>query len=198
MQNSKIKLKKQEDFYNALTGVKETSDQLVEDSCKYEDSEVGDLVREQMDNFFKELATIASGNVYLTDDEPIDLRPFETEPLDQRLEDEALEMEKQMRQALDNVVGQRRNILGQLQPLAKEVVSHKASIDRVVFASDQNEEEGSRTIQDNEEQTVADRDTMLKEYQDALKMLPYLEKALVETKMETEQLNDVLKAGKHL
>ncbi|KAI9263150.1 hypothetical protein BDA99DRAFT_537163 [Phascolomyces articulosus] len=200
MHNSgtKVKIQSTDDFYNALGNIKEASDQLAKDSFKNENSDVEHLVRERMDSFIREIAVIASSHVHVPNGESIDLKEFDVEPFDTRLADEALELERQTRVALENVIEQRKGTLAQLEPLAKEIISNQASVGRTGYEDNNKDDTNNNDDQQQKQDQPVDFTTMLKEYQDTMRIFPQLEKTLVEATMDVKQSNSICKNGKLL
>ncbi|KAI8147818.1 hypothetical protein BJV82DRAFT_593480 [Fennellomyces sp. T-0311] len=190
MHNSaKIELPSQNDFYDVMDKVQKGGNEISKDVLAQESRRTQQLVRERMDQFYKNMTLIAGNNVTVGDGEPINLEGLNQEPFNASLESEALELAQQTREAIENVVHQRKNAIKEMGVLSKEVIHQRYLLNR--------EFEQDDPI-DQEQDQSADIGTMLKEYQDAQRLLSRFEKTLANTKMSAEQLDEVLKCGKLL
>ncbi|KAI7851627.1 hypothetical protein BDC45DRAFT_515470 [Circinella umbellata] len=196
---TKIQLESKNDFYDALEDINEVSDQIIKHSFKKENTELEHLVRKRMNDFIKELAEISASNIQINNNESIDLKVFDLEPFDVLLDEQVDGVQEQVQSLLENIIYQRRSAIGQLEPLAKEVVSHQASVDQTFSDNNTNSLDNDENNQEEQESDNLEYlHTILKEYQEALELDVQLDKTLVETKLEVEQLIEVLKTGKSL
>ena len=53
-----------------------------------------------------------------------------------------MELERQVREAIENVVYQRKTAVKELEPLAKEVISQQYSVDRIEFEKEEQPDQG--------------------------------------------------------
>ena len=71
------------------------------------------------------------------------------EPFDVLLDEQVDGVQEQVQSLLENIIYQRRSAIGQLEPLAKEVVSHQASVDKTFFDNNTNNNDDN---ENNEEE----------------------------------------------
>ncbi|KAL1935720.1 hypothetical protein VTP01DRAFT_4860 [Rhizomucor pusillus] len=194
MDLQKIQMDTVDDLYHLLNIINEASLELIDEQIKSKklNSNETRLLREEMENYMKDVAKTASLNMTVQNKDCSDVVDFDCEPFDEKLQEEVNQKEKELKDYIAEIVEMRKKIPQEMQLLIQEMTEKQASetdvnLETTVDIPGIQREEGPLPSE-------PDVPTLTEDYNDVMDILERLEKSIPRCISQYDDLQDLLQS----